>query len=454
MAAALATIRRVSGPVRVRIRLPEVRFGPSWGLAGAVGLLVVLALGWPALAACSCKGPPRIGYSDARKARNLFIGDVVLARLVRLQEGSEVLAYLVSIRAAWQRALPEYVVVETDGLRPEVGLRVGDRNLFEFKGDGHAGLDRPADYYESDPDGWVWSMWACSRHFDFQRIADVTVGRDGYISYFGGFRRSDSGYPEAYTGRGPWTEPGALREADRREKQLIRELTSILGPPLPAPPRTKVPSFDKFAEAYVGAANVPPWPADWEYAMAAAFQLSHLLGVDHSTDVLISAPHALLPWDRQPPYHEWKLLAQVMEQLAEATFLPRPTAIWQTFLAGLARLVQDLTNRNPGTPNTSRRPHFIQVDMVRSAQLLLRLPRNWRDFPIGYFQLWEVELHNDCRGQSSPSAACIWLNSLAERHQEALHGLGMAYLRQVLATAHVPWVDGKPNAALDGQPPP
>lgn len=411
--------------------------------------LAAVALAWPLAArACSCNGPGTSGMIDPHTARNLFIGDVVFTRSVSVGDRRDPIAQLVHVRAAWKRALPEYVVVWTEATSCGVFLPAGSRSLFAFAFDGHAGLDRQPESHESDPQGWAWLVRGCRSDFEIAEICDLDRFGDRYEAS-NRMELPKGEPPRRPVCRGPsesWATNGQL---DRREREIIAGLTKAIGPPLRPAYSAKAADFESFAIAHVGEAGLPPWPADWEYAVAVAFELARLLGADHSTELLLGNSRHLYTlelWDWVDPL---EALLRSAQAVADATMLPRPTLVWKTLGDGLYRLFGDLEHMQtyPGADLTS--PRFVQHRRILSARKLLQLPRNWRDAPGGMVESWDIELFNDCRRAVSPSAQCLWINSLIQRHQRALNGLSMAYLRHVLDQARVPWIDGRPSVPAD-----
>lgn len=415
----------------------------GWRLAIWLGAALVVAAPKPVMG-CKCMNIGGVGLDEAQV---VFTGDVVLNSWVALGNGDVVRAHLIRVDAAWKRALPGYVVVESDLSSCGVNLQLGMRYWFTFSGNGHVGLDRSPGWKESDPAGWAWQLDMCWEMAEAlgQGQSDVLQVETSEVA-----RRAQ---------RDAWTpcdhqaadvKPKAAKwAAEPAEVERIAVLTRNLGQPYRPRHRIKVEDFDTFACAYVKGKTALAWPEDWEYAVAATLQLMQALEVDSAADFWWRATKYINSLDR---FYWQESVATVLlatDHAADAVILVHAAALSLPLLDyaarrtfGLAHCKGDPFCRSPGSAWTER---------VRSARFLLQLPRNWRDAPMGTFEQWDFELYSDCWLGWSPSFACNWVMQLMGRHERALFAMNTAYLRHVLLTAGPPWVAGKPEELPDGE---
>lgn len=444
---ALTSLPRTASSVRPRCPLGYLTRLWSGGLAlaGAAGL----GLAWPtAASACSTSRPFATSISAAQ-ARSVFIGEVVFIYQVRLRQGEQVLAHLVRVRAAWRRPLPAYVVLEENCPGCFGALRPSTRYIFAFRATGHIGLDVPAERNDSDTAGWVWRLPGCADDRAYAPIDEAEVDPGGGIDFApmaGDFRTNERRKEGAYMHTYRWKPDKARRMLGLREKELIGELSQVFGAPQPVPTTPPLADFADFAAAYIAAANAPQWPAYWEYAAAAAFQLSRLFGDDQTADLIDNAAMYAVMNDFVPArWLYWHVLDH-LELLARlpVDWLGRTQPIFDTKAVafGQLQLLRGLVSNAQEAAGAGYGARFVQADLIRDVLTLARMPRNWSAFPFGQVGPWAAERKNSyhCQFQSDPS--CVWLAPLAERHQAALADLGMAYLRAELLRAGIQGVDG------------
>ena len=428
-------------PVRQALR--------RWG--GRLALLVaaVVGLAWPdGASACSTKNQWTTSIA-AKNARSVFIGDVAFIYRIRLRRGEQVIAHVIRVRTAWMRALPAYVVLERAIPGYGRGGSIGDRMLFAFPVDGHVGLDIPVQHDESDPQGWVWRGPGCGDDHAFGRIDEAEVDPKWGIEFLPHERVgkwSRRGTKGAYMHTYQWKPDKARRMLELREKQLIVELTQLFGPPQTVPTAAPLADFANFAGAYMADANAPPWPAPWEYYMAAAFQLTRLLGDDETGELVDAAVNLALLHGFLPESWRYFGLGDNLDLVArwslDLVLSVHPIFDWKAVLSGQVRLLSDLISQARMLAQYGYRTQLAQEDLVWSAMFVARMPRNWSEFPFGIVDPSDVSRRNWLLCRSKPDPACVWLKRLVERHQAALADLGMAYLRAQLLRAGVPAVDG------------
>ncbi len=246
-----------------------------------------------------------------------------------------------------------------------------------------------------------------------------------------------------------WKPAKAQRMLQLRDKLLTAELSRLFGPPHTPTTPPPLGDFGEFAAAYRADGDHPPWPAPWEYAVAAGFQLARLLGDDPSEEafqwlLFWAEEHGMVAstWrytkacDAVEDWAKW-----CIDRVTPATALVQAKALLNAYL----QLLLDLVACARAAEHSGYCPIPAPVRLLRSALVLAQLPDNWRRFEFGSLGGEFDGRKNELSCRVEPDPACVWLWQLANRHQAALAELGAAYLRTELARADVPDVEGPGN---------